>query len=298
MRNSLIVLNYNDHATTSEFVSMASKIGCLDKIIVVDNNSSDDSFEILGELAGDRVDVIRTEKNGGYAYGNNFGCRYAIEKYDPDVLFVSNPDVEFEEKVIEDMQQALSGGSKAGVVAPIVNQGYNVWDLPTYTGVIETVFMLWFTADKKRIKNRLIASSNTMETVGVVEGSFWAVSKDAYKEAGGLDERTFLYYEENIFAKRLKNIGYDVAVLTKDRYDHFHSVSIRKRYGGKIRAYKHFATGMKLYLKEYLGVGKVRELIFDIAYALGFLERVLYDILYAVFANRKHTSGKRHRNDP
>lgn len=283
MLNSLIVLNYNDHATTERFVAMASSIGCIEKIIVVDNASSDDSFEILKKLAGKKVDVIRTEKNGGYAYGNNFGCRFAIEKYDPDVLFISNPDVRFDEKVIEDMQRILTETSKVGVVAPIVNQGYNVWDLPTFCGVIETVFMLWFTADKKRIKNRLIASSNEIETVGVVEGSFWAVSKEAYIRAGGLDERTFLYYEENIFAKRLKDIGYDVAVLTKDRYDHFHSVSIRKHYGGKIRAYKHFATGMKLYLKEYLGAGTAKTVIFDIAYALGFLERVLYDILHTVF---------------
>ena len=278
MSNALIVLNYNDAETTSSFIGAVSDISSIDRMIVVDNRSTDGSFEVLRKLESDRIEVVRTDKNGGYAYGNNFGCRIAIEKYGADILFIANPDVRVTDDTIKAMQRALNEDTTIGAIAPIVNQGYNIWSLPGLVGVIESVFMVWFNMDKKRIKNHLIASSNEVETVGAVEGSFWATTRPAYEAAGGLDERTFLYYEENIYAGRLKKAGYKVAALTKERYDHFHSVSIRKLFGGKTRAFKHFRPGMKLYLREHVKCGAAGMALFETAFALGYVERALFDI--------------------
>ncbi|MCR5672453.1 MAG: glycosyltransferase family 2 protein [Lachnospiraceae bacterium] len=278
MSSALIVLNYNDPKTTCDFLDAASKLSSIDAVVVVDNRSSDDSYEILKKYESDRVSVVLSDRNGGYAYGNNIGCRTAIDRYGADVLFISNPDVRFTDDTVNAMQQALADDDSIGAVAPIVNQGYNIWNLPGVWGVIESVFLIWFNIDKRRIKNRLIASSNEVETVGAAEGSFWATTRAAYEKAGGLDERTFLYYEENIYAKRLKACGYKVAALTKKRYDHFHSVSIRKRFGGKTRAFAHFKPGMKLYLKEYTTCNAAGMMLFEIAFALGYVERVLFDI--------------------
>lgn len=77
LKNFLIVLNYNDAETTLEFVEMAKTCNAIDKIVVVDNCSTDYSLSKLTCLKSDKIDVIQTDKNGGYAYGNNFGCRYA-----------------------------------------------------------------------------------------------------------------------------------------------------------------------------------------------------------------------------
>ena len=282
MSNALIVLNYNDAETTSSFVEALSDIPSVDRIVVVDNMSTDGSYEVLKKLENERIEVVRTDKNGGYAYGNNCGCRIAIENYGADILFISNPDVRFTDDTIKTMQRVLSDDTTIGAVAPIVNQGYNIWSLPGLVGVIESVFMIWFNIDKKNIKDHLIASANKVETVGAVEGSFWATTRQAYEAAGGLDERTFLYYEENIYAARLKKAGYRVAALTKERYDHFHSVSIRKLFGGKTRAFKHFKPGMKLYLCEHVKCGAAGMALFEAAFALGYVERVLFDIVNGI----------------
>lgn len=278
MNNVLVVLNYNDAKTSLSFVEMAIKCTALDKIILVDNCSSDDSYEQFQNLISEKIDVIKTEKNGGYAYGNNFGCKYAIERYNPGIIFISNPDVRFENNVLNEMEKVLCANEHIGVIAPVVNQGYNVWNLPGYIGLIESIFLVWFNIDKSRIKKRLENSSYSLQNVGVVEGSFFAISACAFKSIEGLDERTFLYCEEIILANKLREKGYKEAVLTHCRYDHFHSVSIKKQYGNKTRAFKNFHSSMLVYLNNYLKVGIIRKGIFEICFCIGYLERMIYDI--------------------
>lgn len=278
MKNFLVVLNYNDADTTLTFVEMARKCETIDKIVVVDNCSSDDSFLKLERLKSEKVDVIRTPRNGGYSYGNNYGCRYIMDNYEPQLFFISNPDVRFENETLLQMEMLLKTNSEIGVVAPIVNQGYNVWNLPNFCGLIESIFMIWFNLEKKLIKNKLLNSNNYYEIVGVVEGSFFAISHEAYRKIDGFDEKTFLYCEENILAKRLHQKGYGEAVLTKCSYDHFHSVSIKKHYGGKTRAFKNFHVSMLVYLKYYLKYNWIKRGIFEICFVLGYIERIMYDL--------------------
>lgn len=281
MKNVLIVLNYKDADTTTSFIKMALKCEAIEKIVVVDNCSKDGSFEQLSDAVYNqpRVEVIETVYNGGYAYGNNFGCNYAIEKYSPEFLFISNPDVSFSNQTIVEMLGALSEFEDMGIIAPIVNNGYNVWNLPDFSGLLESILLISHNLHKRNIKKRLLLSKRSLEKVGVVEGSFFALKSKCFLEANGFDERTFLYYEENIMAKRLKTKTYNEYVLTQCRYDHYHSLSIKKRYGGKVRAFKNFHKSMLLYLNEYLGSTPIKRALFEIIFGIGYAERFAYDII-------------------
>ncbi len=279
INNCLVVLNYNDFETTNKFVHMASNCSSINKIVVVDNNSPDGSYDKLKELENEKIDVIQTTKNGGYAYGNNYGCYYSINNYNPDVIFVSNPDVRFDDSVIKELQSEILRDEKIGVIAPIVNQGYNVWNIPGFWGVIEAIFLVAHNIHKRSIKKKLLKCSNNVQYVGVVEGSFWCTRKEVFLKIGGLDEKTFLYFEENILSKRLKKHDFTEAVLTHEKYDHFHSVSIKKRYGGKAKAFKNFYDSMKIYLMDYLDCNAFQLLVFEIFFGLGYLERILYDFI-------------------
>lgn len=106
--------------------------------------------------------------------------------------------------------------------------------------------------------------------------------REAYDKIDGFDEKTFLYCEENILARRLLRNGYKEAVLPKCRYDHFHSVSIKKHYGGKVKAFKNFHKSMLIYLQDYLDGGIVERIIFEICFGLGYIERYMYDIYMKV----------------
>lgn len=278
---ALIILNYNDADTTEKLISLVRGYKALTHIVVVDNRSTDDSYARLKKYASKKVDVILAQANKGYATGNNYGAFYALKKYRPEYLLIANPDVEFSEAVVIKLVEALEAKEKGAVAAPIVNQGYNIWSLPDYWGIIEALFLVWFNLDKRSQKKKLIAAGG-VQPVGVVEGSFFCIKAEVFEQIGGLDERTFLYCEENILAKRVNNIGMQVLALADERYDHFHSQSIKKHYRSKAKAFHNFYPSFDLYLKEYLHIGVIAHGFYKLCFKLAYLERVLYDVAMKV----------------
>ena len=278
----MVILNYNDMETTRKLADSVKDYSCLDGVVVVDNRSSDDSYRYLTSAFENdlRVDVIQAPSNGGYAKGNNFGIDFAKEKYDPETVFVANPDIAVNESTVMNIISAMNEHPSYAVFAPIVNQGYNVWNLPGFGGMIESLFLIWFNLDKKRIKERLMRSPNAVEDAGVVEGSFFAVRVEDFIEVEGFDERTFLYAEEIILARKLKDIGRKVGVLTKERYDHLHSASIKKQYNAsKRRAFPNFYKSFCTYNKYYLKTNRLQDAVFAICYCLAYVERFFYDLV-------------------
>lgn len=280
MNTALIILNYNDGERTMDLVNKVRTYSVLDHIVIVDNASTDSSFELLKKLSDEKTVVIKREENGGYARGNNTGALYAMKHFDPDVIFIANPDVFFTEETAEKMAESLDRNPRYASVAPLVNQGYNVWNLPGFIGILESLFLIIFNIDKKMIKERLGRSSREIENAGVVEGSFFAVSAPKFKEVHGFDERTFLYAEEIIIARRFLAHGYRTGVLPGCRYDHLHSASIKKIYrSSKAAAFHNFKDSFRVYNKYYLRTNALQDMIFDICWNLGYIERVIYDLI-------------------
>lgn len=120
MRTAIIILNYNSENDTIKYVKTLENYKCINKIVVVDNNStSENATQRLKELENNKVDVIQTDKNGGYSYGNNFGLKYLEEKNEAyDYIAISNPDVEVSENAFEKCFEELEKNSKIAVVAP------------------------------------------------------------------------------------------------------------------------------------------------------------------------------------
>ncbi len=277
----MVILNYNDMKVAQKLADSVMDLPCMDRVILVDNCSPDGSYEYLRE-AYDKaeVDVIRTHSNDGYASGNNFGIRYAIEHYEPDYIFVANPDIAVTEQTLNAMISSMSRHGDYAVMAPLVEKGYNVWRLPGFIGMIESLFLIWFNIDKKLIRSRLLRSEKSIETVGVVEGSFFVIRAEDYINIGGFDERTFLYAEEIILSRRLKDKGRKVGVLTRLRYEHLHSASIKKEYkASKRRAFPNFYRSFKIYNKYYLKTNAIMDAVFAACYGLAYAERAVYDFI-------------------
>lgn len=276
--NCIIILNYNDSKHTIKLVHEISGYSSLNQILIVDNCSTDDSFKNLLLLKSDKIDVIQTESNKGYAVGNNFGAEYALDKWKAETLFFANPDVSFEEKTITVIEKTLFSHEKYAVATALVRDGYNVWNLPTYAGAVRMLFLLAFTMHKRYIKNQLLQKAGAQD-VGVVEGSFFAIKASVFKEIKGFDERTFLYMEESILAYELHQRGYKEAVNADVFYIHERSQSISKEFKSKANAFKLFRHSFAVYLKYYLECGMIKRAVFDLFYFIAYLERILFDII-------------------
>ena len=283
MSNALVILNYNDAGRTIELAEKVCTYGCLDRVILVDNHSTDDSEAQLRNFARlhpYKVSLLLAGRNGGYAKGNNSGIQLAIRHFDADYIFLANPDVCFSEETALHMLDALKSNPIYGMVSPLVRKGRNVWNLPGFAGILEELFLISFNLHKKAIRSRLLKSKNKIETAGVAEGSFFLISRKAYEKAGGFDERTFLYGEEIILSHRLKEQGLLVGILPSDFYDHLHSASIKKQYcSSKAKTFHHIRDSFRIYNRHYLHTSRAQDLIFDAACFMAWLERIIYDFI-------------------
>lgn len=277
-KNVLIVLNYNDSDTVERLLNKIKNFGVFEKIVIVDNNSTDNSYEKLQLFANNKIDVIQADKNGGYAYGNNYGAKYAIESFEPDVIFFANPDVLFEEEVPKAVSDALFEQPEYAVGSVLVEKGYNVWKVHGFLGAIKELFLIAFRMEKNAVRKK-VAQSEKIAEVGVVEGSFFAIKRAIFEEISGFDERTFLYLEENILARKILQKNYKEIIVPGYRYIHEHSKSIRKQYKSKANAFKLFKPSYYVYLEHYLGCTKSQLKVFDFFYYLAYLERKLYDLI-------------------
>ncbi len=239
MSVAIIVLNYNDYENTKKYVELIEKYDSVDKIVIVDNNSNENGqLEKLQLLVSDKVDLIVSDKNGGYAYGNNYGLRYIDEKYGDkyNCIIISNPDVYVEESAIEYMQDYILKHDNVAVVAPRMYFSSGVarrssWknrsiliDIANSTRLTEFIFYPIF----KSGEYKEIEYEKEALKVDVIAGSFFMANHKKFKEIGYFDENTFLFFEEDILSKRLNKVGYEIYSLNNIKFIHYESQTIGK----------------------------------------------------------------------
>ena len=73
MKTGIVILNYNDYENTIQMLNQIKDYTCLDKIVIVDNCSTDQSVEKLKVYENKKIVLLEASENKGYASGNNFG---------------------------------------------------------------------------------------------------------------------------------------------------------------------------------------------------------------------------------
>ncbi len=263
MRIGLVILNYNDKKTVIDYVNNICSYNSIDKIVIVDNASTDGSYEELCKIRNNKIDVIKTDSNGGYASGNNVGVRYLINNYSSEYIIVSNPDVCFTENIITEMIACLEERADAGIVACRMNCLSAIhlpvaWKLPTY---IDCLFQDSFIIKRligDRTEYKYLDLWGDVCKVDVLPGSLFAIRSSVFNEVGGFDESTFLYYEENILAFKLKAIGKINYLINKLEYNHYHSVSINKSIASVKKRLDLSFESRELYCRKYLRCNEVQ----------------------------------------
>lgn len=84
------------------------------EVIVVDNDSADDTARVIRERYADQVKVIEAGANLGFAKANNLALQHATGDY----IFYTNPDIVFIEDVVTPMKEVLDSRPEIGVVSP------------------------------------------------------------------------------------------------------------------------------------------------------------------------------------
>lgn len=227
---SVCILNYNDSKTTVELIKLISKYQSLNYIVVVDNASTDDSYNELVKWSSPQIHVIKSDKNGGYGYGNNIGVRYCHNVLHEKYVAICNPDVIVKEESLKACCSYLEQNDDTTVAVPqMLDRNGNVVEecvWPIQTGLQYLCFslkLLGFLFNKKYTFN-----TNDVVEVDCVAGSLLVIDTDSFVKYALYDENIFLFCEETVLGIKLKKRNRK-SVLIKDKtFIHYHSVSINK----------------------------------------------------------------------
>lgn len=264
----IVILNYNDYEETSNFVNEIKDYKVLDEIVVVDNSSTDNSFNKLRKLKSKNISVIKTDKNNGYASGNNYGIKYLEKRV--DYIIISNPDITVDEKTIKKLKKDLDENENMAIVSPVINQlGEKIrgWRLPNYLDELLSNINYFHRKAREKLNYDESRYQDEFSRVEAVSGCFFMIRRDVLNMVGNFDESTFLYYEENILGQKLKNINRKTFIDNTVSVTHNLSVSVDKSFNS-INKYKMLKTSQKYYVKYYLKTNIFGIILLRIVYGI------------------------------
>ncbi len=225
---SIVSINYNGARVTCEMLASLQRITYPNiEVIIVDNASAEDASVIKKEHPW--ITFIRSEKNLGFAGGNNLGFNAAKGKY----FLMLNNDTEVEPGFLEPLVDRFEKDASVGAVSPkiifhhspgvIQFAGFN--PINPYTGRGTAIGF----GEKDN------GQYNTSHTTSRAHGAAMMVSRKVVEEIGLMADLFFLYYEEMDYCERIKRSGYSIWYEATSTIFHKESISTGK--GSTLKTY-------------------------------------------------------------
>jgi GT2 family glycosyltransferase len=214
MQLSVIILNYNVRYFLEQcLLSVQAALQHIDgEIIVIDNNSSDDSCQMMKTRFPD-IKLIENKENTGFPKGNNIGVAQAKGEY----ICILNPDTVVAEDTFTKIlnSQLPTPNSQLGIIGCKLIDGTGNFlpeskrGIPTPWVAFTKIFGLYKIFPKIELFNQYYAqhlSENQSGKVDILVGAFMVMKRDLYNELGGFDENCFMYSDDIDLSYRvLKN---------------------------------------------------------------------------------------------
>ena len=266
MQLSVIILNYNVRYFLEQcVVSVQKALQNLDaEIIVVDNNSSDDSCEMMKHLFP-QIKLIENPVNVGFPKGNNIAVAEAKGEY----ICILNPDTVVAEDTFEKILKFLIPDFKSeiGIVGCKLIDGTGKFlpeskrGVPTPWVAFTKIFGLYkiSTFFGKYYAQHL--TENQSGNVDILVGAFMILKRDLYLQVGGFDENCFMYSDDI-------DLSYMIQKLGKENF-YFHDTTVI-HYKGESTVrdemyLKRFREAMQFFYKKHFK----KSVIFDAMMQVG-----------------------------
>lgn len=215
---SVIILNYNTADLLSSCLSavLASKgfeRGQLE-VIAVDNNSSDNSVEMVMKDYP-AVKLIRNERNLGFSAGNNTGIKVARGKF----LLLLNSDTLVEPDVLIGVLKMMESDASIGAATCLLQTGDGKLDPASHRGFPTPWNSLSYFLGLEKLfpGSRLFGGYHqgwknlrVPHDVDCISAAFMMIRAQVIEKVGFLDEKFFMYGEDIDWCLRIKNAGYRI----------------------------------------------------------------------------------------
>lgn len=232
MKNCFLIVNCNDYKSTKHLVDNIKNYKCIDEILIVDNNSSISEKDNLKKLINNNINVLFLEDNLGYSHAINEGSRYLIEKYQKCNLIISNSDIVImDEKDLIKLIDALNMDT-IGVVGPQIMElgGFSKGcklPSPLKDSFLNLVSRKFASKSKILLYKEELYDAEYL-SVDVLNTCFFLISSELLSRINFMDENVFLYYEDYILGKKVKDAGKLLVIVNDVRIKHLYSISVNK----------------------------------------------------------------------
>lgn len=228
---SIVVLNFNGLNDTLDCLVSLKPISVKNTnvdVIVVDNDSHDDSHKTLSKIKW--IKFIQNKDNLGYSGGNNVGIQLAMEN-GADYILILNNDTIVQPNFIE----PLVHSARDGIASPKIyfakgyefhHAGYKKKDLGK---------VIWYAGGKIDWDNIIGSHIGVDEVdrgqfdkeaeVDFATGACMMVRSDVFKKIGLFDEKYFLYFEDADLCQRAKNSNFLVKFQPQSVISHKNAAS-------------------------------------------------------------------------
>ncbi len=266
MQLSVIILNYNVRYFLEQCVESVQKaLTNLDaEIIVVDNNSTDDSCEMMKRLFP-HIKLIENPVNVGFPKGNNIAVAEAKGEY----ICILNPDTVVAEDTFEKIlnSQFTIHNSQLGIIGCKLIDGTGNFlpeskrGVPTPWVAFTKIFGLYKISAFFGKYYAQHLTENQSGKVDILVGAFMILKRDLYLQVGGFDENCFMYSDDI-------DLSYMIQKLGKENF-YFHDTSVI-HYKGESTVrdemyLKRFREAMQFFYKKHFK----KSVIFDVMMQIG-----------------------------
>lgn len=209
---SIIIVNYNTSRLILNCIKsiLQNTQGVSYEIIIVDNNSTDDSdIDSLKNLYG--IKYIQSSENIGFGRANNLGAEHAVGKY----LLLLNPDTLFLNNALYEMVSFMEANTKSGIC------GANIVDDEGYAHhsyrMINSLYLCELDYFLGRLISKLIWGVNSeynhtcyVRKVSFITGADIFIRRSIFQTLNGFDKDFFMYDEDRDLCQRVIEHGYSL----------------------------------------------------------------------------------------
>ena len=218
---SIITINYNGTAVTTELLRSLNNISYPNiEIIVVDNASKQSPHTLKQDFP--KVNVIFSGENLGFAGGNNLGIRVSKG----EIVLLLNNDTEVAPDFLEPIVATFQDNPQVGCVSSKLIF-YDRGEIIQYAGHSG---LHWLTGRgfSRGFGEKDIGQYNELWFCNLGHGAAMALRRTMLETIGLMYEDYFLYYEEVDYCERIKQNGWQIAYVGSSTVYHKESMSVGK----------------------------------------------------------------------
>jgi GT2 family glycosyltransferase len=258
---SVIVVTWNSEdeipACINSVIADSKEINV--ELIVIDNNSSDNSFAIINKINYPKIQTVKNPDNLGYTKAVNLGILLSTGKY----ILLLNPDTILHKDSIKIMFDFMESNSKYGACAPLMKNPdgsvqYSVRNFPTYWRMFTEFSLLAYILPGTKLFGSWKAKYMDYSTEQDIEqpmAAAFMLRRSLLDNIGNMDERFSMFFNDVDLCKRIYDAGFKIRLLPSSIVTHEHGSSIKKDRARMIKVWnedcakyfeKHFGKGLSL----------------------------------------------------